>query len=176
MIVMKFGGTSIGDSKRINEVVEIVKSQINKKPIVVVSAFSGITDTLIKAAKEASKGKINTKDIEKRHYSVMKELGLDTSLIDGELKELKENLQNIFSLREINPKIFDAIMSYGERISTKIVAAYFSKAGINSQALNSYDIGFVTNSDFGDAEILKETEKNVNNFFKKFQRTTILTS
>ena len=50
MIVMKFGGTSIGDSKRINEVVEIVKSQINKKPIVVVSAFSGITDTLIKAA------------------------------------------------------------------------------------------------------------------------------
>ena len=175
MIIMKFGGTSVGDAKRINEVVELVKSQINKKPIIVVSAFSGITDTLIKSAKEASKGKVNIKDIEKRHYPVMKELGLDASLIDGELKELKENLQNISTHRETNLKIFDEIMSYGERISAKIVAAYMNKAGIGSQALNSYDIGFVTNSDFGDAEILKETEKNVNNFFKRFQGTAIVT-
>src|SRR3989344_23615 len=175
MIVMKFGGTSVGDAKRIKEVTNIVKSEINKKPIIVVSAFSGVTDTLIKIANEASKGKVNIKNVEKRHYSVMKELNLGDSIIHEELKELKENLQNISSLREINPKTTDSIMSYGERISAKIVAAYMSKEGIATQALNSYDIGFITNSVSGDAEILKETEKNVNGFFKKFQGTAVVT-
>ena len=56
MIVMKFGGTSLANAGRINNVYEIVKTRLHKKPIVVVSAVSGVTDLLINTAKEATKG------------------------------------------------------------------------------------------------------------------------
>ena len=55
MIVMKFGGTSVGSASRIKTVSDIVKSRLNRKPIVVVSAVTGVTDLLIKAGQEALK-------------------------------------------------------------------------------------------------------------------------
>ena len=77
MIVMKFGGTSLANADRIKNVSEIIKNRMHKKPIVVVSAVSGITDLLIKTAKAAAK-RINpnekAEDIINIHKNIIKKL------------------------------------------------------------------------------------------------------
>ena len=75
MVVMKFGGSSVGDAERIKNVCEIVKSKLNEKPIVVLSAVKGITDKLIGTAKMASEGKDVSRELEeikKKHYRILK--------------------------------------------------------------------------------------------------------
>jgi len=169
MIVMKFGGTSVGDAKRIKQVSEIVTSQIKKKPIVIVSAFAGVTDALIKSSHATVRGNVSVKEIEKLHYSMLKDLNIDASLINEEINELKDILDGVYSLKELTPRTLDVIMSFGERMSAKIIASYMSKAGIPSKAYNSYDAGLITNSVFGDADALPEAEKAIYNSFKKMK-------
>ena len=83
MIVMKFGGTSVGNAERIKNTAVIVKSHIQKKPIVVVSAVTKMTDALIKLGREAGEGGGNGtfELIKNTHYAIIKEFGLDCSII-----------------------------------------------------------------------------------------------
>ena len=91
MIVMKFGGTSVGNAERIRKTCEIIKSQISRKPVVVVSAVAKVTDLLIKLAEEASKGaEDGTLDnLRNIHYKIMEDLKLEKHLLDNDLNELK---------------------------------------------------------------------------------------
>lgn len=155
MIVMKFGGTSVGNPDRIKNVCDIVKTRLAKKPIVVVSAVGGITDMLIKAANTAVKGKVDIVDIRKKHMDIVDALKLDRSLL-SELDEFEDFLKGIAQLKETSPRIMDKVQSFGERISSKIVAAYMTKVGMPAKAWNSYDAGLVTDSNFGKAEPLPE--------------------
>ncbi|MBI2076281.1 MAG: aspartate kinase [Candidatus Aenigmarchaeota archaeon] len=162
---MKFGGTSVGDAERIKTVAEIVKSQIDRDPVVVVSAFSGVTDGLIRLANDAVNKNSSLEEIRNRHFDVMKDLGLDASLIRHELEELEIIIRGISLLKELTPRSLDLAISFGERMSSKILAAYMSKLGLDAKPYNAYDIGFVTDSNFGNAEILEETETNIREFF-----------
>src|SRR4030066_1202889 len=82
MIICKFGGSSVGDAKRIRTVFDIVKGYLPKKPVVVVSAHKGVTDELIKAAELALDGKSGLDGIRHRHATILSELGLPTGIID----------------------------------------------------------------------------------------------
>jgi aspartokinase len=64
MIVMKFGGSSVGDADRIKNVSDIVKSRLDQKPVVVCSAVKGVTDKLIDTAEKAAKGEDVSKELE----------------------------------------------------------------------------------------------------------------
>ena len=77
---MKFGGSSIGNAQRIKNVAQIVKSQMSRNPIVVVSALDGMTDSLINMARAASVGNDVKGILDKiisTHYATIDELGLD---------------------------------------------------------------------------------------------------
>jgi len=165
MIVLKFGGTSVGSAERIRNLFEIVKGRIDDKPIVVVSAFNGVTDHLINLAYNALKGSFEMDWLRERHYKEMEKLGIEKELIDEELNELETALKGIMYLKEVNPKVLDYIMSFGERISAKIVARYFNDQGINARALNAYDIGLLTDSNFGNAEVLNESYDLLYDYF-----------
>lgn len=176
MIIMKFGGTSVGSADRIKNTADIVKSHIAKKPVVVVSAVSGITDKLIGLGNASAEGKDNNilKNIKKIHYEILEKLGLDKSLLDKDFENLAK------AVKETNGKNFDAkaldlFQSFGEQLSSKIVAAQLSNAGVKSQAFNSWDLGFLTNDEFGNSEPLEEAFNNLNGNIKKLSVVPVIT-
>ena len=177
MIIMKFGGTSVGNAERIRKTAEIVQSQLDRKPVVVVSAVAKITDALIKLANESSigKGEDIFDNIKKIHLDIINQLNLDKSLLNQNFDELaelvKENQQN----KKLDAKTLDYFQSFGERMSSKIVAAYLNQAGIQSRAFNSWDLGLITTNDFGNAEPLESSYINIKNNILKLNLIPVIT-
>ncbi|MCH8329417.1 MAG: lysine-sensitive aspartokinase 3 [Nanoarchaeota archaeon] len=173
---MKFGGTSIGSADRIINTASIVKSYTEKKPVVVVSAVGGITDKLIELANAASKGKGDgiLDDIKKIHYEILEKLGLDKSLLEKDFENLGNTVKNVNG-KNLNAKALDLFQSFGEQMSSKIVAAQLNKIGVKARVFNSWDLGFLTNSEFGSAEPLEETFNNLNDNIKKLNVIPVVT-
>ncbi len=164
MIVMKFGGTSVGSALRIREVVGIVKSQLINDPIVVVSALGGVTDALIDIGKQAAAGKdvsLQLEQLVKRHYDALNELKLDRGIISEEMDKLGKLIGEIFMLGELTPRNLDLLMSFGERMSARIVAGCMRSFGLDATAYDAYDIGMITTSNFGDADINAYTYQKI---------------
>ncbi len=166
MIVMKFGGTSVKDAESIRRVTEIVRERLPLDPAVVVSAHSGVTDLLIKAAQGALKGEVAPRTIILTHQKIIKDLGLPQDLVAAELSGLNELLRGIALVGELSPRSLDLAMSFGERMSSKVLAAHFNNAGIPAAQYNSYEIGFETDSNFQGAIIQKESLKTIGRFMK----------
>ena len=138
MKVLKFGGTSVGSVESILSVKKIVEAE--KEPVVVVvSALGGITDKLIKTSKLALAGDLSYQsefdEIAVRHHQMIeavipsgenKERLLET--IDALLDELKSIYQGVYLIRDVSPKTSAAIVSYGERLSSNIVAVLIDGA------------------------------------------------
>ena len=174
---MKFGGSSIGNADRITNTADIVKSNIDKKPVVIVSAVEGITDKLIELGNASAEGKGNDSldNINKIHYEILEKLELDKSLVDKNIGELSTIINKIKNDKKIDNKILDSVQSFGERMSSKIVAAQLNKIGVKALAFNAWDLGFITDSDFGNAEPLKETFANLNKNIKKLSVVPVIT-
>nr|MBP6671843.1 lysine-sensitive aspartokinase 3 [Bacteroidota bacterium] len=136
MIVMKFGGTSVEDAKAIKNLTEIVKKEIPRRPVVIVSACSGITNQLLQTANLASFGKkeeaLNAVAvIESRHKKIVKDL------FDGDLQrflnkqfsviaeELAALVNGVVVLGELTNRSLDTFAAYGERMSSLIIHHYF---------------------------------------------------
>lgn len=151
MIVMKFGGTSVGSKDSIANVIDIVKGRLPKKPLVVTSAHSGITNMLIEAANNALEGNPDSSKIEERQLGLMKDLGVDESLVIELLDNLKALLNGICMIEELSPKTFDLVQSFGERMSCRVLAAAMQKAGIKAVARDAFDLGLRTDSNHGAA-------------------------
>ena len=138
MKVMKFGGTSVGSVNSILSVKRIVESA-GEPVIVVVSALGGITDKLINTSKMAAAGDSayegEFREIVYRHVEMIKEVipaGAGQVALQrqiGELlNELKDIFQGIYLIRDLSPKTSDTIVSYGERLSSIIVAELIDEA------------------------------------------------
>ena len=176
MQVLKFGGTSVANAENISKVVDIVKETIKKdKTIVVVSALGGITDLLLNAAASASSGDETFKEkllvIEQRHMEAVKQLipvaqqSHFLSLVKKSCNEIEDICNGVFLLRELTPRTKDRISSYGELISSQIIAAKFNSDGIAATWKDSREL-IVTNSSFTAAEVdYAETNKKVNEYF-----------
>ncbi len=154
VIVMKFGGTSVGSAESIKKAVGIIRMNQRKKPVVVVSAMSKVTDTLIAAAEAAARGNVSVGAIMDIHLSVLKELKLDAGLLAQELSELENVLTAISYVKNVIPPLYALAVSFGERMSSKIVAAYARSIGVRATAFNSFDLGLVTDSSYAEAEVL----------------------
>ncbi len=157
MLVMKFGGTSVGSAESIRQSVSIIRSNQGKSPIVVVSAISKVTDMLIAAAERAAKGDVYVDDIRERHLEVIRALKLDAALVEPELNELEHVLTGIYYVRKVIPELYAMTVSFGERMSSKIVAAYARSVGLNAVAYNSFDLGLLTDSNYKEAEVLPQS-------------------
>ncbi len=177
MIVLKFGGTSVGSADSIRRVAEIIGQSQGRSPFVVVSAMSGVTDLLLASARRAMDRNASTKQIiagiEARHLEVINQLGLDPGLLSPEIVELEHVLFGISLIKELTARTLDYVASFGERMSSKIVAAYARKSGLKAQAYNAYDLGMVTDENFGEAEILPITYSAIASAVKEIPAGTI---
>ena len=138
MVVLKFGGSSVSSPENIIKVLAIVQSHSSiNRLTVVVSAFGGLTDHLIATSKLAEKGddtfRQELKNIEERHLNAVKDLvhAKRQSSIMANIKfmlnELEDIMQGVFLVRELSPKTLDFILSFGERLSSYIVAEALKK-------------------------------------------------
>ncbi len=132
MKVLKFGGTSVGSVESILNVKKIVEAE-SEPVIVVVSALGGITDKLIKTSQMAYEGDTQYQkaffEIMERHDQMIEAVipaGKDRdtllAVVHGLLEELRSIYQGVYLIRDLSPKTSAAIVSYGERISSRIVA------------------------------------------------------
>ncbi|MFY9841464.1 MAG: aspartate kinase, partial [Terriglobales bacterium] len=141
MIVMKFGGTSVQDAKAIDRVAQIVQGRLVDHPVVVVSAMAKVTDSLLAMGKAAGGGDRKTalkmaRALRERHYDTAGEL-LGTALftefhgdLGADFEDLDELLRGIGAVGEITPRTYDYVASFGEVLSSKIVAAAFVARGL----------------------------------------------
>jgi bifunctional aspartokinase / homoserine dehydrogenase 1 len=163
MKILKFGGTSVGSVQSIQTLLNILKEEVKngEKPIVVLSAMSGVTNLLISMAEGAADGRDfteNLAELEKRHFDVVKSLlsvqnqNPAFTRLKIYFNQLEELLQGILTLRELTPKTRDQVLSFGERCSTlmisKIAAQYFPEA-LNVDAADLIK----TDSSFGQAKV-----------------------
>lgn len=161
MKVLKFGGTSVGSADAIRRAITIVADTPGPR-CVVVSATSGTTDRLAEAAAAAERGdaataRAHVAEIQVRHARLAQEL--DVPRVVPELDALGEAtatlLDAIALLHECTPRSRDAVWAFGERASSRIVAAALEEAGVRSSAVDATDL-LVTDEVFGNASPLME--------------------
>ena len=148
MIVMKFGGTSVQDAKAIERVAHIVQGRLADRPVAVVSAMAKVTDSLLAMGKAAGSGDRKTalkmaRSLRERHYDTAGEL-LGTALftefhgdLGADFEDLDELLRGIGAVGEITPRTYDYVASFGEVLSSKIVAAAFAARGLPGAYVDS---------------------------------------
>jgi aspartate kinase len=164
IVVMKFGGTSVEDSTAIRRTASIVAGRLRKQlnPIVVVSAMSKVTDTLLAAAAAAGRNQrqeaLKLSDtLRTRHLNTAAELVTDpdrlTSLqlnIHHDFDSLDDLLRGISAVGELTPRTEDNVVSFGERLSSVIVAAAFLEQQIASAHVDARTV-ILTDSHYGKA-------------------------
>lgn len=156
MIVMKFGGTSLGSTQSLERVLEIVRGALPRRPVLVVSAHSGVTNALVELAERAPAGDIDCTAVTGRHGTLLRELDLDPGLLDDLHQELSDLTRGMKLVGEASPRAVDHLLSFGERCSSRVVAALLSARGIPARALASWELGLTTDSRFGRARPLPD--------------------
>lgn len=159
---MKFGGSSLASAERFRTVKRIVESHLSLKPILVLSAMGDTTDHLLAAGDEALKnGKSDITPIRELYMRTASELSLTAEENEPLLRELEKLLAGIVLLRELSPRVKDYLVSFGERLTVRLFAEYLSKSGLPSRAIDAWELGIITTSDFTRAKVLDETEENL---------------
>jgi aspartate kinase len=158
---MKFGGSSVVRAEQIRNMGDIVRAALNRKPALVLSAMGDTTDYLLESAEAALKrGFVSIEKIEDLHLGVISELDLGAAL-QREIKtlfwELGSLLTGISLTRELTGRTRDCLVSFGERLSVRIAAAYLRSQGIKALAIDAWDAGFLSDSAFGQAELKPES-------------------
>ena len=162
LLLMKFGGTSVGSAERIRQSAEIVREARHEHSVVVVvSALSGVTDQIIEAVSAACAGEGKTLEdrlatLEQRHREVVEALfaGEKREAVmagAGEaLRELRDVCGALLMLRAATPQVLDVVLAIGERMSAPIFAAQLCELKLDARPFDSLQF-LITNDDFGDA-------------------------
>lgn len=149
MIICKFGGTSLQDAAAMERVAGIIQSRIDQKPVVVASAMGKTTNALLHAAELAASGKHPEAlevlgKVQQGHVREAEGLGLggpgDQELfatVETCFREMANIIQGLCTLGELTPRSMDAIASYGERLSTLILARALDQRGIPAQLVDA---------------------------------------
>ena len=151
MIVMKFGGTSVMDPTAIQRSCSIVQGRLDRKPVVIVSAMAKVTDQLLAMGRAAGAGDREqalqlSQALRDRHYNTARELLGPAAYeqfqgtLEQEFDVLDELLRGIAAVGELSPRTSDYVVSYGERLSSKMCAAAFSAMGVNSALVDAREV------------------------------------
>eukprot|EP00850_Spirogloea_muscicola_P017462 SM000150S01721 [mRNA] locus=s150:314021:317575:+ [translate_table: standard] len=187
---MKFGGSSIGSAERLRHAASLVCSTPPlQPPVVVLSAMGKTTNRLLQAGEEAtlhgaskSAAFAELEAIRRLHLTTAEELGVDPAVVAGLLVELGQLLTGIALMKELTLRTKDYLVSFGERLSTRLFAAYLNRCGVrarqactpahtsaadgalelfNMLCYDAFDIGFSTTDEFTNADILDVTYTQV---------------
>ncbi|MCB9933189.1 MAG: aspartate kinase [Planctomycetes bacterium] len=167
MLVMKFGGSSVADENQIHKVLEIARSRAARRPVIVSSAHKGITDALLNAGKAAAKGEPDAGQIVEKQRRVLKGCGCDHDMLDPFFREIEDLLRGISLVREASKRSLDYLAGFGERMSVRVIADYFTRNGVKAEAFDAWDLGFITDENFGGARPLPGYEARMQTEFQR---------
>lgn len=187
MKVLKFGGTSVGSSDSIKEVIKIVadyKAQ-NRHVAIVSSAMSGVTNKLLLTGQKASENDESyldkLKEIETLHFITIKELLLvknqshALATVKKMLNELEDLMHGVFLLKELSLRTTDLLLSFGERLSCYIINAYANQQGLETELLDAREL-VKTDDRFGKGRVQMEvTVNNIREYFKAHNQIQVIT-
>jgi aspartokinase/homoserine dehydrogenase 1 len=185
MKILKFGGTSVANAQNIQLVIRIILQQATDNRLaVVVSAFSGITDLLLSTATKAAAKNLNYKQnldvIKKTHFEVFDQLvenpnrSVFKSTIQNQINQLETLLDGCYLLGELSARTSDAILSFGELLSSQIIAAALQQQLKNSIFKDSRKL-IKTNTTFGKAVVDFElTDPLIATYFQNNKAPVIL--
>ena len=163
MILVKFGGTSVGDAEAIRRAASIVAARRDRRPIVVVSAMAGVTNALLALAEQSARGQLigairSVESLRERHMQQAElllgegpeceELCSEMSALVDELAHLTEALN---TLGDATPRSLDAIASFGEQLSSLLVVAAFKRCGLAADHVEAREV-MITDDNFTHAE------------------------
>lgn len=151
MIVMKFGGTSVEDAAAIRRAADIVRSRLADQPVVVVSAMAKVTDQLLAAGRAAANGDRDqalaiSRGLRERHFTTAAELlgPAGFSHLEPEFESLfqrlDELLRGVVAVGELSPRTTDFVLSFGEVLNSRQVAAAFSAAGLDAELIDAREV------------------------------------
>lgn len=178
MKVLKFGGTSVGSVESITKLLQIIEREqsSSQKPVVVLSAMSGVTNLLSEMANKAEKGisfSNDIKDLEERHFYIIKELLAVSKQnpVFTKLRilfnELEDILQGVMILGELTPRTRDLILSYGERCSAFMISKIAGQKHDDDLFVSAADL-IKTDSNYGQARVNMElSELLIRDFYQK---------
>ena len=163
MIVMKFGGTSVGDAGRIEHVAGLIR-QAPARPVVVVSAMAGVTNSLIELARLAASGQRARAEetlaaLREKHAAVARELlqareqEAAVRFIEDRVKELSTLVESLAVLGELTLRALDRIAGMGEKFAAYLLAAVLRSQGADAAYVDATEV-LVTDSSFGGANPL----------------------
>jgi aspartokinase/homoserine dehydrogenase 1 len=179
MQVLKFGGTSVANAENMNKVSGIVQQALVRLPqgktIVIVSALGGVTDVLLQSGGMAAAGDESYKEllqkVEQRHLEAVKALIPVTqqssvlSWVKQRCNEIEDICNGVFLLGELSARTKDRIVSFGELLSSKIIAARLNAQGVENIWVDSREI-IRTDSNYGSAAVdFSVTNALCNDFF-----------
>jgi bifunctional aspartokinase / homoserine dehydrogenase 1 len=176
MQVLKFGGSSVGTTDAISKVIAIVKERVQKTPtIVVVSAMSGVTDQLILLGQTAAQG--NTayqtmiQSLAQKHEDAVRVLlptahqEIALSIVKALIQEIESHCAMLMNEKVLTLRMQDCLMSYGEILSSKIIAATFEAEGVDQVWLDSRSM-IKTNSSYTSAVVDRAlTNQTIQSYF-----------
>ena len=177
-VVMKFGGTSVANAERMRELAKLIKRFPDERPVVTLSAMGKTTNNLLSAGEGALLCE-STEDVSAlAEYKAVATLALETAealavppeLVAPLLDDLRRLLQGVSLMKELTPRTRDYLVSFGERMSVRLFAAYLTSLGLPAQHFDSWDIGFVSTDDFTNGDICPETYPAVNEALAAFAK------
>lgn len=159
-VVMKFGGSSLASAERIEQVASIVEQTKadGSQPAVVVSAMGKTTNMIVAAADKAWKGEgVDVSEIRAFHLDTIDALGNVPASVSMEVRSLLRDLESLLDgvsmVKELSPRTADLVVSFGERMSCRLVAAALNSRGIEAAAYDSWTLGLRTKGGFGEAVV-----------------------
>lgn len=188
VVIMKFGGSCLNDQAAFNKILRISEIYDNVKRVYVTSAFSGVTDLLMKMAQNFSDETELDKNmaiLEKKHFDIIEDIFKDDSeefsktkeWVDHKLSELEESFADIREFG-LEPYYKDSVLSYGEIISTYILNQFLVNRGLDSVYIPANKL-IITNDEFNNAYPLynltnARIEKNLIPFLENPKKNTII--
>ncbi|MFO1011971.1 MAG: aspartate kinase [Planctomycetota bacterium] len=159
--VLKFGGAALADGPGVQRCCQLTTRYGGDRPILVVSAHLGVTDLLDTVARSAADGMLEGDRVRIRHRTLLRQLGLHPELLDRYFTELFGLLGGIHERGRLEPSERDLVLSFGERMSARIVAQTLRAMGHLATPVDAFDLGLVSDSNHGAARPLPESRQRV---------------
>jgi len=172
-VTMKFGGSSLASSERVDHVANLIKDRIRPPPMedgteseetpvrpraVICSAMGKTTNSLLAAGEMAlDLQRVDIEALRTLHLGTCRDFDLPETTrneVEQLLDECQDMLNGVKLIQELSPKSLDQLVSYGERCSVRIMAARLNQIGVPAQAFDAWDVGVLTDDNYGDAKLL----------------------
>jgi len=186
LLVMKFGGTSMGSAERIKVAAQICREQKERRPVVaVVSAMSQVTDLLLNTLRHAEAGdeagiEANLERLAQRHLETCDQLlsgdlrDTTASGVRALVADFRRIAHGMLMLGERPPRSVDEAIAIGERLSALLISEYLQCTGVSAQDVNGSDV-IVTDAVFGNATpMMDETRKKASQTLRPLMERSVL--